>query len=223
MDGIHDLGGMHGFGPIEVEVDAPLFKEAWQARTHVITGLARGRLGLKIDKFRHSIERLDALTYLGAGYYGRWLASLEQLLVEEGILEASELVERSRALAAGEPLTPSSATGGKIEAKRGGGGTAFREVAQQPRFEPGTAVRARNMHPSGHTRLPGYAKGKQGAVAAIYPACVFPDTNAHDLGENPQHLYSVRFSGEELWGNDAEAQSQIYLDLFESYLEPSHE
>jgi nitrile hydratase beta subunit len=228
MDGIHDMGGMHGFGRVVVEANEPVFHEAWEGRVLGMANLLRGQVLPNVDAFRRTIERLDPAFYLTAGYYGRWLAALAQLLVEAGVLAPEELAEPVWGVCtAGSPVlgregpastqqsARSSATENESEAAVG----VIRAVEAEPRFAVGQAVRARNIHPRGHTRLPRYARGRRGVVDRVHPACVFPDTHAHGLGENPQYVYSVRFAASELWGEDAEPDTSVHLDLFEDYLE----
>jgi nitrile hydratase len=235
MDGIHDLGGMHGFGPVRVERDEPVFHQRWEGRVFALTGAAGGSFVPNVDKFRHAIERMEPVEYLTAGYYGRWLRAIETRLVEAGALAAGAVDALARGLArerhdhnasgaranGSPPSSPTAAT-----ASQPSGSTARprsryrREIDHGPRFATGGVVRARDIHPSGHTRLPRYVRGKVGRIAVVYDAYVFPDTNAHDRGEQPQHLYCVAFHGEELWSTDAEPRTVVHLDLFESYLEP---
>jgi nitrile hydratase len=239
MDGIHDLGGMHGFGPVRVERDEPVFHARWEGRVYALTGATGGSFAPNLDKFRHAIERLNPVEYLSAGYYGRWLRAIETRLVEAGELPASAVDRLARELAVRpresgdspteessprEAAAPPAATAAAValapqrDAARPR--SRFRrEVDRPPLLHPGDAVRARNLHPSGHTRLPRYVRGKRGRVETIYAAYVFPDTHAHDLGEEPQYLYCVAFEGEELWGPQAEPGTSVRLDLFEPYLE----
>ncbi len=211
MNGIHDLGGMHGFGPVVVEPDEPVFHGAWEGR---VLGMVYQMVGFgwaNIDAFRHAIERLNPVDYLTAGYYGRWLASLETLLVERGLLARGDVDARL----CGEAIAP---TARPSDLPRPASGFE-RTVEEAPRFAVGQPVRARNLNPGGHTRLARYLRGKRGVVNRVHGAFVFPDTNAHGRGEHPQHLYSVRFAADELWGADAEASSSVHVDLFEDYLE----
>ena len=218
MDGIHDLGGMHGFGPIEVEADEPVFHQEWEGRVAALLSLVLGAGVGNIDKFRHSIERMPPRRYLSSTYYERWLTAIETLLIEDGVSTAEEIETRLACLQTGvasaveAPERPRSP-------RRG----SRRAVSREPRFRPGQAVRTRDFHPGGHTRLPRYARGKIGVIGEIYPSFVFPDTNAHDRGEKPQHVYSVIFGGSELWGEDAEPGTRVSLDLFEDYLETADE
>ena len=198
MDGIHDLGGMQGFGEVEVQEDAPLFHRPWERRVFGLLNLALGAGLANVDKFRHAIERMPPAEYLNAGYYGRWLRALETLVAEAGLSEGRS------SLSPPEP-------------------TAVRKLERSPRFTVGERVRARRLFKSGHCRLPGYARGRLGAIADMHPAFVFPDTNAHDEGENPQFLYSVAFAGCELWGESCDPGVIVHVDLFEDYLEATNE
>ena len=220
MDGIHDLGGMHGFGAVVVR-SGPVFKERWEGRVHAMLSLALGAGVSNTDKFRHAIERLPPLRYLSFGYYERWLAALETILVEDGVLLAGELDEciGRLATAAASVAGGSEVSENNQPHNRSSHRGAKRPLARPPRFAVGQSVLARTIHPPGHTRLPRYVRGKRGVVGEIYPSFVFPDTNAHDLGEQPQHVYAVVFAGEELWGEESEPGTRISVDLFESYLE----
>jgi len=223
MDGIHDLGGMHGFGPVEADPTERGFHARWEA--HVVACMNAGLAWplFNIDEFRHSRERLEPVRYLEASYFEQWLESVCRLLVEKGVVSREELEARTHFFQAHPERDASTAVTTREPPPRAGVAQAtFRRAASVPsRFQPGDPVVTRNLHPVGHTRLPRYARGKRGVVASAQGAWVFPDTNAHDLGEAPQHLYSVRFDGSELWGDSAEARAAVYLDLWESYLDPA--
>jgi nitrile hydratase len=207
VNGIHDVGGMDGFGPVVHEPDEPVFHARWEARVFAIASLLLGRGVTNLDAFRHAIERLPPVVYLTAGYYGRWLAAVETLLVESGVASADEL-----ARGAADPGATIPALGAP---SRGG---ARREVGRAPRFAVGDRVVARNVHPAGHTRLPRYVRGRRGVVVRVHPAWVFPDTNAHGRGEAPQHAYAVGFDARQLWGEDADPRVVVHVDVFESQL-----
>ncbi len=214
MNGIHDLGGMHGFGPVEVERDEPVFHAAWERRVLGMVYQVVGYGWANIDAFRHGIERTPPVDYLTLGYYGRWRASLERILVERGVLAAGEVAART----SGQPSTPPAT------APVPPGETEYgfeRTVARAPRFAAGARVRTRVVSPTGHTRLPRYVAGRGGVVDRVRAAYVYPDTHAHGGGEDAQHLYSVRFEGRELWGDAAEPATALLIDLFEPYLEPA--
>jgi len=223
MDGIHDLGGRQGFGPVVREEDEPVFHGRWEAFVFTLANrmLTEG-ICANVDQFRHAIERIDPVAYLTHGYYGRWLGGMETLLLETGHLDADALTERL--LARGGHTSDRVAARPKPNPDQVPPPTmrgAAREVAAQPRFALGESVRTALTSVSGHTRLPAYARGRVGTVAGIQGGWVLPDTNAHGRGEHPQHLYSVRFEGAELWGSEAEPRQALYLDLFESYLTPA--
>lgn len=212
MNGIHDMGGMHGFGAVVVEADEPVFHHRWEGR---VFGMARSRRG-NIDAGRHSLERLDPVSYLKDGYYGRWLAAMERSLTALGVVTATEIDARVNARPKRKRRTSAAE---RIEWRPVATPYA-RELAQPPAFSVGQQVRAKNHQPSGHTRLPAYARCRAGAVVRVHPAMVFPDDHAHGRGENPQYVYTVRFAAGELWGDAAEPGTSVHLDLFESYLEP---
>lgn len=211
MNGIHDMGGMHGFGRIEVEPDEPVFHARWQARVFAIVQ----SLGSdNIDAGRHSIERLDPVTYLRNGYYGRWLAALERGLVAAGVLTQSELETRmSRGSVAAQAAVK------RESAWRPATSDYIRKVESLPKFVSGQNVVTRNHQPASHTRLPAYGRCRRGVVVRVHPAMVYPDDNARHRGENPQYLYTVRFEAAELWGDTAEPNTVVHIDLFEPYLE----
>lgn len=220
MDGVHDLGGMHGFGPVEREPNEPVFHGRWEAVMVAVQRAGRAADLYTIDEFRHAIERMDPAHYLGSSYYEHWLDGIARLLAEKGVVTAEELEARMAALRAGPEAPTASAPGTPARRRRSENETSFREPAAPPRFAAGAPVVTRNMHPPGHTRLPRYARGKRGVIAAHRGCHVFPDTNAHGLGERPQHVYGVRFDARDLWGEAAEPNQHVYIDLWESYLLP---
>ncbi len=224
MDGVHDLGGMQGFGPVEREENEPAFHAAWEAAVLAIQHAGRSRGLFNIDEFRHAIERMAPAHYLRATYYEKWLEGITRLLVEKGVMGAEELAAR-RAFFERKPDAPAAAVLSGPPPVRGAANPRWaqdfvRETGATPRFAPGDAVCTREMHPHGHTRLPRYARGKRGVVHRCHGIHVFPDTHAHGEGEQPQPLYSVRFDARELWGESAEPNEVVHIDLWESYLLP---
>lgn len=228
MNGVHDMGGMHGLGPIEHEKDEPVFHAPWEGRVLALN-LAAAALGKwNIDYGRHMRERIPPADYLRMSYYEKWLEGLITALVERGFATREEIESgrpdprfhgdgsaKARPLSA-DRMMAMLAKGKRFD--RPPGGTSSREVPVAPRFVPGQRVRARNIHPAGHTRLPRYARGKLGTVARDRGVYVFPDSNAHFQGERPQHLYSVCFSARELWGEEASPRDSVYLDLWDEHL-----
>lgn len=219
MNGAQDLGGMMGFGPIAPEADEPRFHAAWERRVFALT-LAMGVTGAwNLDQSRHARESLDPARYLASTYYEIWLEGLVCLMRERGLVTALEM-EDGCMVEPARPLKRRLAAGGVASALRAGGPTA-REASAPARFEPGVAVRTRNMHPEGHTRLPRYLRGHAGEIVAVHGAHVFPDSHAHGGGENPQWLYTVRFSARTVWGEGCYPNDTVHADLFEPYLEPA--
>jgi nitrile hydratase beta subunit len=218
---IADMGGTEGWGPVTPPTpDEPVFAEKWEGRAFGITAFTMGRIsGQNLDAFRHALARLDRSQYLDDGYYGRWLNAAELMLVDSAILAPGAVDARARKLR-GEDVEdiPAPAEPNKPDYAATAAGS-LRQVDTPAAFAVGTAVRAKDVEPSGHTRLPRYVRGHRGTVELVQPAQLLPDTHAHFQGENPQHVYSVRFDSHELFGPDAEDFS-LTIELYESYLEP---
>ncbi|MGI9408158.1 MAG: nitrile hydratase subunit beta [Hyphomicrobiaceae bacterium] len=219
MNNIHDMGGMHGFGPIPIEENEPVFHTDWEAKALGLTVAMSGWRKWNLDRSRFAREQLPTFDYLQFTYYERWIAALANLMVETGLVREEEL-------ATGKPM-PGTAkatpplTGADVAGVLAKGGPVDRKIDTPPAFRAGDAVKTVNENPKGHTRLPRYARGRSGEIVMHHGAHVFPDSNARGDGEAPQHLYSVRFSARELWGADASARDGIMLDLWESYLRPN--
>ena len=218
MNGIHDMGGMHGMGPIQLEDDEPVFHEPWEARMFALNLAMRAWRRWNIDQSRNAVESLAPDEYLRASYYEKRIPALIELAVQAGMVTRDE-VESGRA-AAGSPKSEPTLSAARVPVVLAKGNPASRETQDAPRFGIGQRVRARNIHPAHHTRLPRYARGKAGTIHLLHGAHVFPDTSAQGLGEQPQHLYNVRFAARELWGEHAGAHDAVYIDLWEAYLEP---
>jgi len=220
MEGIADMGGTDGWGRARPpRGDEPVFAETWQARAFalaILSGSVAWGAG-NTDAFRHALERLDRAAYLDEGYYGRWLNGAELMLTDSAFLAPGAIDARARNLRGedvAEPPVPEPARPDYAPAAEG----SLRTVAAVPALSVGERVRAKDISPPGHTRLPGYARGHAGIVEAVQPAAVLPDTNAHFKGEHPQHVYSVRFDSRELWGAGSESFG-VTAELYESYLE----
>ncbi|MFT4820297.1 MAG: nitrile hydratase beta subunit [Candidatus Azotimanducaceae bacterium] len=219
MDGIHDLGGKHGFGVVDRSGDATVFHSRWEAAVFaMVNAAAQAGAWHNTDQFRHAVERIDPAAYLTQGYYGRWLGGLETLLVESGLLTTAELQARlaqmggsARDRVAARPAVSTFSLG---ESAQGSG--SQREVGQA-RFKVGEQVRTLDHSKPTHTRLPAYARGKRGTVSKIHGGWIYPDTNAQGQGECPQVLYTITFSGAELW-QEGDSKLSVSLDLFEPYL-----
>jgi len=218
MNGVHDLGGMHGMGAIEPEHDEPVFHSEWEARAFALNIAAGAWRKWNIDAGRHQIELLPPADYLRMSYYEKWAVRLAELLVKHGLVTREEFESGQPARGSVKATPPLTAA--QVPSLLRTGAAASRNVSIAARFQAGQRVRARNINPTGHTRLPRYARGRVGTVDRDHGVYVFPDTNAHFLGENPQHVYSVRFTARELWGDQASARDSVYVDLWDDYLEP---
>jgi nitrile hydratase subunit beta len=207
VDGIHDLGGMSGFGPVEVERDEPVFHDPWEALAFALNALGIAALrAYNADEYRHSVERMDPAHYLAASYYERVLTGAATLFVEKGVVTRDEL-----------------------EARAGGAFPLSRPVAEKPtadlrpqpeaRFGIGDRVVVRDVHPAGHTRAPRYVRGKRGVVVHVAPKFSFPDAAAHGLTHRTEHTYHVEFLARELWSDAAGSNETVVVDLWDSYLE----
>jgi nitrile hydratase subunit beta len=217
VNGGQDLGGMMGFGPVRAETDEPVFHADWEKRVLAMRNAA-GALGeWNIDMARHANETLHPVDYLSSSYYEVWLKGLEKLLIARGLATPEELAA-GRALQPAKPTRPPLAAGAMADALARG--TPYDRPPESPAcFTVGDGVRALNINPKGHTRLPRYARGKRGRVEKVHGVFVFPDANALGLGPSPQWLYLVRFSGAELWGRDGDPGLDVSIDAWESYLE----
>jgi nitrile hydratase subunit beta len=214
MNGIHDMGGMQDMGPIKFEKNEPVFHATWEGRVYAmffaVAATGKLRLGL-----RPPIENLSAAEYLRLSYYELWLTSLTENLVASDLLTRAEL-ESGRTAAgsskAALAVSPADAVAAIFRVP------ARRKESVVPRFQPGQPVRARNINPVTHTRLPRYARGKTGTIHRDHGVFAFMDTSAYG---KPQHLYSVRFSAREVWGEQAAPQDSVYVDLYDDHLEPA--
>jgi nitrile hydratase len=217
MSGPHDVGGRSGFGPVTPEHDEPVFHAGWERRAMGLV-IAAGAMGhWSIDESRRAREDREPADYYGSSYYEIWVKGLERLLLRHGFVTPADLE-------AGQPIDPTPRPKRVLAAEAvpvmlARGGPCDRPVESLPRFAVGDPVVARASEPAGHTRLPRYAWGKRGVIAAAHGGYVFPDSNAEDAGEDPQHLYTVAFSGAELWGSGADAGLVVSIDAWESYLE----
>jgi len=226
MNGAHDLGGMHGFGPVVAEPDEPVFHTEWERRAFGLTLAMGAWRRWNLDMSRSAREQMLPAEYLATSYYEHWLFGLERLLVEKGFVSPEELARVSR----GEqtPREPAEVSAKVKEgALRPEGVLPLlhnRRAARlgdpvPPKFEVGQVVLAKNMHPLGHTRIPRYVRGRRGVVAIDHGVFIFPDTHAASENTKPQHVYSVRFAAQELWGPEASARDSVYVDLWDDYLE----
>jgi nitrile hydratase len=217
MNGVHDMGGMDGFGKVEPEPNEPMFHTEWEGRVLAMVRAMGAAGAFNIDTSRFYRETLAPDVYLSSSYYKKWLLGLEDMLIDKGYIAAAE-VAAGHAVEPGKPLKRGKFTLDDVERVMVRGD--FGRAAPTPaRFKPSDRVRAKNMHPVTHTRLPRYTRGHVGVIERNLGCSVFPDSAAMEAGENPQWLYTVVFDGSELWGPDADPTVKISIDAFEPYLE----
>lgn len=210
MNGIHDLGGMQDMGKLPFEANEPVFHEDWE-RQVLGMNLVLTMFGFwTVHEMRYSMERIPPVRYLGSPYFLHWLDGIERLLVEKGYTTREELSGGR----ANKPLPQGRRPSGRQPQH-----PAPPSPTEPPRFEVGDRLRARNLNPRTHTRLPRYVRGRLGTVSARPGAFAFADGLAQGKGADLQHVYTVRFEGSELWGPDAGAKDAVYIDLYESYVE----
>jgi nitrile hydratase len=218
MNGIHDMGGMHGMGPIRHEENEPPFHEKWEGRSFAISRALSAWNKWNIDAGRHHIELIAPADYLRMSYYERWLERNVALLVDRGMATQQE-IETGTPAPGSQKATPPLTIANAATAAEKRARFDRPNANAKARFQVGDRVRARKINPTGHTRLPRYVRGREGVIDRHHGIFVFPDTNADFQGEHPQHLYSVRFRSQELWGESASPRDSVYLDLWDSYLE----
>jgi nitrile hydratase len=219
MNGAADMGGMHGFGPVVPERNEPVFHADWEKTSfalNMVTGVAKL---WNLDAFRFKREGIPPAQYLNLSYYGLWTVTLEHMMLEYGIATPEEL-------AAGHALAPVKKAARAVTAEDMADmvrcGSPYNRPAPAPAlFKVGDSVRAKNKHPMTHTRLPRYARGHVGEVVRIVGCHVFPDSNASNAGEDPHWLYTVRFDGRELWGENTDPTVRVCIEAWEPYLEPA--
>lgn len=218
MNGVHDMGGMHGFGKVSEEPNEPVFHADWEGRTFAMSMVMR-TIGLwNIDMSRAEQEMLPAHLYLASSYYERWGRGLEQLVLKHGLASKEEMAAghaRTTGKPLGSNLKPADVTALLTR------GSYERPAPARARFKPGDRVRARNINPLTHTRLPRYVRGHVGTVEAVRGCHVFPDLVVRGEGENPHWLYTVVFDGRDLWGEGSDPSLKVSVEAWEPYLEPA--
>jgi nitrile hydratase subunit beta len=217
MNGIHDMGGMHGFGPIEAEPNEPVFHELWEARLFGMRLAMTPPTGPTIDRSRFLRETMPPVAYLTWTYYEHWYFTAVRSLLQNGLITMQELLTGRPS--PDRPRRNDAMRASEVDRAIKTGGMYSRKLDSAPLFLTGHKVVTWNQHPTRHTRLPRYARGKRGVVHSWHGGHVFADANAHGEGEKPQHLYTVMFTAQELWGEGAAPKDKVYLDLWESYLE----
>ena len=218
MNSVHDMGGMHGMGSLQREENEPVFHADWEGRVYALTRVLRLGPKWNIHMSRYSMEQMEPARYLSASYYERWLAGLEKRLLDAGVLSSEEL-EDGKPRPGGVPVPKMTAE--EVRASLGPWRAPHFEGDGPARFKTGDRVVARNINPKSHTRLPRYVRGRQGMVQRDLGVMEFPDSWVERQDPKYQHVYSVRFAAQELWGPEASPKDALYIDLWDDYLDPA--
>ena len=222
MNSIHDMGGMHGFGRVEIERDEPVFHEAWEGR---VMGMLRQirQLPGPHPQGRPTIESMEPVRYLMASYYERFLHVIEITTIEKGLVTREELDARTELFRQHPAASVSRRSVPTVAARAIASLTVQARPEPSgplPQFKVGDPVAARNLNPTGHTRLPRYIRGKRGVIERINGWYRLQDEEIEGLGPNPQTIYTVQFPAREVWGPRADPHLTVYLEMWEGYLEP---
>lgn len=225
MNGVHDMGGMHGFGPIERGEKEPVFHSAWESRVFGMA-ICLGSQGVYDPVgLRFGLEEIEPATYLASSYFERWLLATEKALLEKGALTAEELDAKMEFFRensdAAPPRKEDPAVRERLVNMLYTYKSPHRDVGVAPRFRVGDHVQVNNVHVQGHTRLPRYVRDKRALIVRFYGVDDFHDTIPEGSEAEPQPVYNVRFEARELWGESAEANESLYIDMYESYLNPA--
>ncbi|RKF17095.1 nitrile hydratase subunit beta [Roseovarius spongiae] len=221
MDGIHDMGGMHGFGRVPVEAEE-VFTHEWQRRSFALADALAWTVPFNADQHRHAIERLAPGDYLTIDYFEKWARACQMLMQEAGVASAEELATGRKSFDPdlgehGKP--PDAATVRRVMPR--GAQLMFPPDTAEPAFRVGQRVRVRDMHVPGHTRAPRYVRLREGVIERDLGVFQFADAMARGDGPDPQHCYTVAFAAQDLWGAEAEPRGRVFLDLWEAYLDPA--
>ncbi len=226
MNGMHDVGGMHGFGEVLPEENEPVFHEAWEGRTYVMLRGLNRKFPAKVPGLaRDIIEQIEPARYLKINYFERFLEVLEKRALAEGIISEAELEDRMKLIedGGGDPVPYSEDKEAAAAAVAALKTNQLQPVAAgaPALFAAGDAVKALNLNWPGHNRLPRYIRGKRGWIERVNGRHRIEDAHADALGPNPQTVYTVGFEGAEVWGPESEANLKVYMELWEGYLEPA--
>ena len=219
MNGAQDIGGMHGFGPVQPEANEPVFHAEWERRAFALTLAMAMPGGWNIDMSRFARENRPPAEYLAMSYYQVWFAALETMLKQRGLV-ADDEIDAGHSLHPPKPVARTLSPGDVAQVLYRGAPTE-RKTESAAKFKAGDRVRTKTINPVTHTRLPRYVRGRAGTIERVIGYHVFPDSNARGVGENPQWLYTVRFDGCELWGGDADPGVAVSVDAWEPYLVPA--
>jgi nitrile hydratase len=223
VNGVHDVAGIAGHGPVKHTAEEPVFEQDWE-RAAFAMFVPSLLAGLNLDEIRHGIEKMPPAEYLTAPYYEHWVHTFTQNLLDKGVISEKDLEDRLR-LYREDPDAPLPVRQdpGQVQMHLGilATGASTRMPVDGPAgFSAGDSVRVKNLYPEGHTRLAAYVRGKTGVVDRVQGSFLYPDSHAHGQGPDPRYVYNVRFRAADLWGDEASAPNEaVYVDLWEPYLE----
>lgn len=224
MNGVHDLGGTDGLGPVVVEENEPVWHAEWEKAAFAMfpTNAVKGHFN--VDMFRYGIEQMHPAHYLLSPYYEHWVHATEHYVTGAGVIDASEIEERTKYYLenpdAPLPQREDPELVALMETVVRQGGSARRDSDRPAKFKVGDRVRVADDHPLGHTRRARYVRGKSGVVEMTHGTFIYPDSAGNGGDEQPEHVYTVRFTSAELWGADvADPNGSVTFDVWEPYLE----
>ena len=220
MNGIHDIGGMDNIGPVNIEKDEPVFHDDWERKVYAMTLATMGAGIFVTDEVRYMTETIPPRDYLTFTYYEKWLYSLEQMMLQKNVVARDEL-DSGRVTAPEMAAGIEAASPERMQYGMNNRIPVFVDTDIPPKFKTGDEIIARNINPLHHTRIPRYIRGRRGVVGMHHGIFLLPDTNAHGGPDKPQHVYNVRFSARELWGEETPANDSLYIDLFDDYMDPA--
>ena len=220
MNGIHDIGGMDNIGPVPIEQDEPVFHHDWERKVYAMTLATMGAGIFVTDEVRYMTETIPPSDYLTFSYYEKWLYSLEHMMLLKNVVTGEEL-ESGKVTAPGLPAGVEAASVERMQYGMNNRIPVFVDTDVPPKFRVGDEIVARNINPLHHTRIPRYIRGRRGVVEMHHGIFLLPDTNAHGGPDKPQHVYNVRFTARELWGEEAPERDSVYIDMFDDYMDPA--
>ncbi len=219
MDGVHDLGGKQGFGPVDVDEKEAPFHADWEGRMWAIAQCGLGRDGWTIDWWRHCRELIDPVDYLSRPYFDSWMQAYTAAYIDSNTMTLDEIVNAHSSTPTVQP--PAAVNASQVLKDVQSQATSFERPLDTPQaFNVGECISTKQLTTTHHTRLPAYARGKPGIIHAYHGTHIFADTGAQG-SEHPEHIYSVVFEARDLWPEARHKKDRVFLDLWESYLEPA--
>lgn len=226
MNGVHDLGGTDGLGPVVVEENEPVWHAEWEKAAFCMFPFPFAAGFFTVDMFRHGIEQMHPADYLSSHYYEHWLHTAENFCIQKGAIDPAELDKRTQYYLEhpDEPLPDTKIPEllAFVDAAVKGGVSARRKSDAAPQFKVGEPVRITDDSPIDHTRKARYIRGKNGVIERAHGTFLYPDSAGNGRGDDPTHVYTVRFDATDLWGaREGDPNGAVYYDVWEPYLLPA--